>query len=468
LYEILLFVVEPRYYNVNTTLAAPSYTSTNSGSVFIYRDTSAGGDWSTYVIDKYLRAPSITANANFGTAVAFDGTTLAVSATPSGATALDGQVFIYREASVDGNWSDVTLKDTITEPTAFATSSDYFGISLAISGRNLFIGEYGEDAVDESAAEGTATNNYGAVYAFYDAVGDGSGYPTTADKKLKQRDNSNAVAAVVNAQFGRSISYSGSTLAVGAPGGSGASVPGKAFVYTCTVTAGGAPCGPTANWSSASNTITAKVLTTTSPMNVPDTGLAEQYYGFSVAIDDDAVVVGAPSDRTPSEADNTGTTVIDLGAAYVWHSTNGNADWSAYSMVKKLKPRNVAGTLDTTAAYQFGYKVALLGPVVAVSESRPSSTVQPGVSMYKDSDGDADYSTGTLNFVEVIADPYHWVSGQGNRFGESIVLDNSPGYFNLAIGGWNESSAETAPGTDSEPGSGTAGYLSGSVYVFGP
>jgi hypothetical protein len=300
-------------------------------------------------------------------------------------------------------------------------------------------------------------------------VGDGTGYPASVpDKKLKERNDSNALNVRASANFGKSISQSGAALAIGAPGGSGANVVGKAYVYTCTITASGNPCGPSDNWGAGTNTITAKVLTTTSPMNVPDTGLNETYYGTSVSIDDDVVVVGAPYDRTPNESDNSGTAVTESGSAYVWRSANGNDDWSSVSMIKKLKMRNTSGTVAPTAYMHFGWSVSILGPVIAVgSPSLYTSTNRPQVNVFKDSDGDADYSTGTLDHHGTLLAPFDWVSGENDRFGRTVILDNTLNFFNLFVAAPQESSRSTDPSIDDNPSSGN-GYLSGSVFVYGP
>lgn len=452
------------------TGAEANDTAADAGAAYILRDTSAGSDWSSYVIDAYLKEASPLSNRIFGTGVAFDGTTMAVSAPSQSPRDVAGSVYIYREASANNNWSDVTLKDTITDPKWVTANYDAFGYSLAVSGRNLFVGDYNDDGKDETAGSEVATlvTDSGAVSVYYDATGDGTGYPaSTPDKKLKQRNDSNTLAVVAKANFGKSIAYSGSSLIVGAPGAAGFGVAGKAIVYSCTITATSAACGPTINWAAGTNTITAKVLTTTSPFNVPDTGLTENFYGASVSIDDDAAIVGAPSDRTPNETDNAGTSVTDSGSAYVWRSANGNHNWATTTMVKKLKMRNTGGTVAPVANYQFGTSVAILGPVVAVGAPRPASTAQPQVNIFKDSDGDADYNTGSLGHHETIQAPYNWVSGQGDRFGEFVVLDNSTNVFHIFIGAFQESSTSTVLATDTNPASGT-GYLSGSVFVYGP
>lgn len=454
------------------TGAEANDSASDSGAAYIIRDTSAGNDWSSYVIDAYLKEATPAANAIFGTAVAFDGTTMAISAPSQSPRNVAGKVYVYREASANNNWSDVTLKDTITDPKWLTGTYDAFGTALVVSGRNLFVGDYNDDGKDETPGSEVATlvPDSGAVSVYYDATGDGTGYPaSTPDKKIKQRSDFNTLNVMSKINFGKSISYSDSTLVVGAPGAPGFSVAGKVIVYSCTVTATGLPCGPVINWAAATNTITPKVLTVSSPFQVPNLSMIEGFYGASVSIDDNTVVVGAPSDDSEFENSNTGAGYTQSGTAYVWTSTNGNADWSSINMVKKIKNRDATGAVVTSGGHNLGSSVYVKGTVIALGSPMESSYtfVQPRVTVFKDSDGDGDFTTGSINFHELIMAPYNWTSGQLDHFGSRVVLDNSSGHFNLVISAHLESSTSTALGTDTNPGSGT-GYQSGSIFVYGP
>ena len=171
-----------------------------------------------------------------------------------------------------------------------AFTFDVFGTSLTTFDRTLVVGATGDES------------NTGAAYVFtQDSMGE-----------WQQQAKLTASDGISGGLFGRSVSYDGSTLLVGARD--------KAYVFEQRT--GG-------NW-----TETQRI-----------TGLAESSFGNSVAIDGDSAIIGA----------NTEFGVVnDAGAAYVFER-DGQGLWS---QVDRL--------FSTNPIRNFGNEVALQGTTAVV------------------------------------------------------------------------------------------------------
>ncbi|MDJ0610038.1 MAG: FG-GAP repeat protein [Kiloniellales bacterium] len=205
----------------------------------------------------------------------------------------------------------------------------------------------GRDLRLEDAA-GTAVLSYHGLYA-YDATGralparlhlDGrrlaiqvsdhdAVYPLTIDPLLSRETKLTAGDAAANDGFGRSVAISGNTVVVGAGGDEDAGLQqsGSAYVFQRSGTA----------WSEQAK------------LTASDAA-AEDFFGSSVAISGDTVVVGAYRD---DDAGNSS------GSAYVFQR-NGTA-WSEQAKL-------TAG--DAAAEDLFGFSVAISGDTVVVGAYR--------------------------------------------------------------------------------------------------
>jgi hypothetical protein len=130
-----------------------------------------------------------------GRAVALDDNWLAVSATMPGAGGVLGAVLVYPLPYVSGSAAAVLMP-------AVPQAGDRFGESLAVSHGTLIVGAPGRSGIAGQAAAG-------AVYLFPLA---GGGQPVGELRPLQE---------AADAQFGSSVSASGSSLAVGAVGAGG-------------------------------------------------------------------------------------------------------------------------------------------------------------------------------------------------------------------------------------------------------
>ena len=246
----------------------------------------------------------------FGSAVAVDGGTAVVGAPQyddNGDNSGSAYVFTRSES---GGWADATETAKLTA--ADAAVDDEFGISVAVHGNTIVIGAYQHDPDSKSDA--------GAVYVFTKPNGDWVATSTAA--KLTASDGAEGD------RFGYSVAVHENTVVVGAyrHDTNGNSNAGATYVFTKPV--GG-------DWTSTS---------TSSKLTASD-GVAVDYFGHSVAVHGDIILVGAfRHDLT--------------GAAYVFTRPGGG--WVATSTAAKLTASD--GKHDD----QFGRSVAVDGDTVVI------------------------------------------------------------------------------------------------------
>lgn len=145
------------------------------------------------------------------------------------------------------------------------------------------------------------------------------------------------------AVFGSAIAMSGDTIVVGAGGDSADQ--GAAYVFT----------KPAGGWAT---------LTETAKLTASD-GVAEDWFGYSLAIEGDTIVVGAVG--------GTYGTSTKPGSAYVFVKPGGG--WVSMTQTAKLTAS------DGVANDQFGHATAINGDTIAVGAPFASSTyvfVKPG------------------------------------------------------------------------------------------
>ncbi len=385
-----------------TAVGAPSADAgaLDSGVVKIYDST-------TGALVREIANPDPHQNALFGTSVAINGSTLVVGAQLQvvGGVAM-GAVYVY---DLTGPTPGVPTL-TINNPTG--ANDDRFGWAVAISGTRIAVGALNNDI---------GGTNAGRAYVFDLA----SGTPSVPVKIL-----GNPVGAV-NGNFGKSLSFSGNQLLVGAPGDLVSSVAaGRAFLYD--VTGSTSPIvsydNPTPHANDAfgaavslsgSNVIigatkgdagtadsgsvygyhnTSSTLVTT--IQDPAAASSDQF-GFSVAVDGDRLVVGA----------NLGdSTVVNSGTAYIFDLGGG----SPGTPVQTLNcPQVLAGA-------QFGTAVAISGTSVAVTmplDSTFGPLVRNGATYLYDLGG----ATPT-NPVQALRSPE---PASQDHFGNAVALSGS-------------------------------------------
>jgi len=326
-------------------------SSTDSGAVYVF--VRNGATWSQQA---YLKASNTGAGDQFGSSVAISGDTIVVGARyeDSSSTGVNGNQ--SSNAAVDSGAAYVFVRSGTTwSQQAYLKASnagagDYFGNSVTVFGDTVVVGAH-KEASSATGVNGNQANNSaaqsGAAYVF---VRSGSAWSQQAYLKA----SNNGVYAPN--WFGCSVAVSGDTVVVGAMWEDGGStgVNGNQNLQT-SVDSGAAY-------------VFARSGTTWSQqayLKASNTG-ADDYFGASVAISGDTVVVGAAnedSNATGVNGDLSENSATDSGAAYVFVRSGSNWSQQAY-----LKASN------TGASDYFGVSVAVSGDRLVVGASCEASS----------------------------------------------------------------------------------------------
>ena len=334
----------------------------NSGSAYVLaRD--ANNDWQRVAKIKPTDGSHSTADW-FGRSVAIEGNYIVVGA-PAENT--KGAVYVFRKGATASSWTQIIPR--LTDATGIA--SDNFGQSVDISSTHIIVGVPG----DEPTA--TITNDHGCVFIFPintttgvigagaksvaldAAIGDrygssvsidgdnavvGSPLDDTPGPRLNagsayvlHRVTANTWSEIVhryasdpiaNDNYGNSVSISGGTILVGSPLDDYGGKQNAGSVYALLQNEGGAD-----NWGEI-----AKIF---------PNGLSNDQFGWSVALDGDAAVVGAHLSDVYG---------FNSGSAYLLSSAG---DWSNPSLLEVSD--EFGGVTDN-----FGYAVGISGTTVIV------------------------------------------------------------------------------------------------------
>lgn len=361
-----------------------------AGAVYVF--VRSGGKW---VEQAYLKPPNPDDYDCFGYPLSLDGDTLLAGSPTESSDGSDpfddsapeaGAAYVFvRSGTV---WS---LQAYLKAP--YPDAGDRFGESVAVEGDVAFIGAVREDGNGTSEKDNSLADS-GAVYVF---VRKGTTWTKQAYLKASNPDAGDL--------FGGSLSASGDAAIAGATGedSNGASQDdnsfadaGAAYVFVRSDTnwiqqaylkASNAEAGDTFGWGLAIDADTAVVSSPTedgdgsnqSNNGAPDSGAAyvfvrdgatwnQQAYlkasnaeegdlfgdEFSVAIDGDRVVVGAPREASAgqSEDDNSASRA---GAAYVF--ARSGSKWSQQAYLKAS---------NAEEDEYFGYSVAIDDSTVVV------------------------------------------------------------------------------------------------------
>jgi hypothetical protein len=270
----------------------------SSGAAYLFKIT----DGNDFPQTKLTEDGDAKAGDHFGNSLDISGDALVIGAEwmDDSNTTDSGSAFVVRSS-----YDESTETWIITEQTKLTASEpssrDEFGCSVAISGNTVVVGARKDEA----------------VYVFnYD----GSGWDEKA--KLNARD------AQGGELFGSSVAIDGDTLVVGATkGGEGDAQTGSVYVFKYNGSA----------WEEETELFT------------DDLAYNDQF-GYSVAIEGDTIIVGAPR-HDDSETDS--------GAAYVFRRDAGT--W--------IQDPNFTGSGLFEKAY-FGHSVALSGNTAVVGAYR--------------------------------------------------------------------------------------------------
>lgn len=392
----------------------------------------------------YVKPTNTQADQVFGRALDMDGDTLVVGAAleDSGSTGVGGNPFDTSAEDAGSAYVFVRNGSTWTQQAYVKASNtqafDTFGASVAIDGDTLVVGATKEDSA-ATGVNGDQANNAaqdsGAVYVF---VRNGSTWSQQAYVKASNTDAGD--------WFGSAVAISGDTLVVSAIG-----------ERSAATGVDGNELDDTLSWAGAVYVFARTGSTWTQeaylkPVNTD----RNDYFGASIAIEGDRIVVGAPyesSSATGVGGDSTDDSLKRSGAVHVFERVGGT--WTQTAYVKAS---------NTGFDDRFGDAVALSGDALAVGASGEHSAAT-GVG-----GNEADDSAIAAGAVYVFRssggtwaqEAYIKASNTGaiDLFGAKLDLDGDA----LVVGASSEDSAAT--GVDGD-GSSAAAPSSGAAYVFG-
>ena len=325
----------------------------------------------------------------FGTSVAVDGGT-AVAGAPEDDDNGDnsGSAYVFTWDQESGEWGQ-PIRLTASD----GDTSDEFGYSVAVHGNTIVVGARQLDY----QSGGQIVRRPGAAYVFTRPVGGWVATSTAA--KLTATDGA------VSDFFGYSVAVDVDTVVIGAYWHDGKQ--GATYVFT----------KPDGGW----------VATSTAAKLTASDGAGFDYFGHSVAVHDDTIVIGAYRHKTDGNS--------DTGAAYVFTSPGG--DWVATSTAAKLSAS------DGEAGDQFGRSVAMDGATVVVGARNnnaayafireDSAWSQAAKFTASDSDGSEEFGSsvavrgGTIVIGAPVADidPDDDDDDEGERSGAAYVFIRS-------------------------------------------
>ena len=344
------------------TVVVGAWSNDGGGSAYIFSrnkgEPGEPGELDNWGQVKKLTADDAAAGDWFGWSVAISGDTVVVGARCNDDGGDDsGSAYIFSrnegesgEPDESDNWGQVK-KLTADD----ADAGDIFGSSVAISGDTVVVGaEWNNDAGDDS----------GSAYIF-SRNKDGSDQWGQV-KKLTASD------ADEGDYFGRSVAMSGDTVVVGANGNDdGGDKSGSAYIFS-------------RNKDGSDNWGQVKKLTASDA----DAG---DRFGISVDISGDTVVVGAAWNGDGGDKS---------GSAYIFSRNKDGSD--QWGQVKKLTAS------DEAVGDWFGFSVAISGDTVVVGAPQ---------------NNDAGYHSGSAYLYPLESSRWerHDKSGTGN-FGQSVAV----------------------------------------------
>jgi len=302
--------------------------------------------------------PSVrTSNDWFGVSIAMSGNTVVVGDFDPNIETY-GAVYVYVKPA--NGWTNMTQVAKLTS----SDNGEGFGISVAISGNTIVVGAANTSNFDAPAA------GPGAAYVFVRPAGGWTDANESA--KLTASDGQAGDA------FGDSVSISGNTIAVGAffaADSAGNDFAGKAYVFA----------RPAGGWTGD--------LHETARLTASDSQLLN-YMGASVATDGNSVVAGADGHNNFQ------------GAAYVFAKPAGG--WTNMTQTAELTASDGKGSND------FGFSMAISGETVLAGA--------PGAGQYR---GEAyvfvEPAGGWVNMTET-AKLRNASAAEGDSFGQSAAL----------------------------------------------
>ena len=325
-----------------------SWSIRGGGTVYVFKRN--GTIWTQQA---YLKGSNTDSFDAFGWSVSLSGDTLAVGAASeaSNATGINGDQTNNSAANSGAVYVFARSGTTWTQQAYIKASNtdqlDLFGLSVSLSGDTLAVGA-SQESSSAKGIGGDQTNNAayqsGAAYVFTR-----NGTIWTQQAYLKASNTADS------ASFGNSVSLSGDTLAVGAPGES-----------SNATGVGGDQTNFLAYQSGAVYVFTRSgtIWTQQAYVKASNTGAGDMF-GRSVSLSGDTLAVGASSEASSATGiggNQANNAAPNSGAVYVF--TRSGTSWTQQAYLKAS---------NTDANDFFGVSVSLSGYTLAVGAYGESS-----------------------------------------------------------------------------------------------
>jgi hypothetical protein len=460
---------------------SPTHTSKNPRALYPYAGllTSAllaglltacggggsGGDSSstptTWSPQAYIKAANAETNDSFGRVVAISGDTMVVgtrfeasnqttitngsSASANNSASSAGATYVYTRSG--NSWSPQAY---LKAPNAEA--SDSFGGSVAISGDTIVVGATGEDSNQTTITNGSTAS------ADNSAAGAGAAYVfTRSGSTWSQQAYLKAPNAEAGDGFGESVAISSDTIVVGAHQ--------EDSNQTTITNAGSASANNSTSEAGAAYVFvrSGNSWSQQAYLKAPNPE-ALDFFGTSVAINGDTVVVGANAEDSSQTTITNGSSAsadnsaAGAGAAYVF--TRSGSSWSQQAYLKAAN----AGAND-----HFGNSVAINGDTVVVGangEDSNQTTITNG------SSASADNSASGAGAAYVFTRSGSSWSQQAylkaanaeaaDSFGESVALSGDT----IVVSAYSEDSNQTTITNGSSASADNSAADAGAAYVY--
>jgi trimeric autotransporter adhesin len=317
-------------------------TASQSGAAYVF--VRHGTNW---VQQAYLKASNADSHDRFGNSVAISGQTIVVGAVYEGSKA----------AGVNPNQNDnsaygsgaayvfVRSNNVWTQEAYLKASNpdylDFFGWSVAISGNIVAVGapwEFSNATGIDGDQNDNSLDNAGATYIF---ARHGESWVQEAYVKASNTDDGDA--------FGLSVAVSGETVVVGA-----------FWEDSNAATIGGNERDNSAVWAGATYVFVRNGTNWSQQAYLKASNAeAGDWFGASVGIAGDTIVVGAPMEDSRATGVNgiaNDNSLMNSGAAYVF--TRKGTTWSQRAYIK---PSNPGAAVPGPDLYgdAFGYAVSI-------------------------------------------------------------------------------------------------------------
>lgn len=350
------------------------YSGVGKGSVNIYK-MGSNGAWAFE--GKFVATDGLLSDF-FGASVALFGDTALVGAPGDdiGANTDQGSAYIFKRAS-NGAWTQ-TAKIVAADPGA----GDQFGWSVALSNTTVATTNSADLAVVGSLGDDVgAVVNQGSAYVFKKAT---AGTWAQEGKLV-------AVDGADSDLFGNAVSLYGDRAVVGSYGDDIGAVTnrGAAYIYKR---------GTTGTWTQEGKLIASD-------------GANDDYFGYSVCIFNNQILVGAPNDDFAA--------VLDRGSAYVFQ-LSGTSTWTQEAKL-------VAS--DGVASDFFGSSIGLQGNLAVVASPNDDGVAQGGTTNYTNLGAAYVFTqSGTSTWTQQAR--FTCLDGQNEKyFGDSAAIYGQWGLF---------------------------------------